>query len=162
MTAVPAAALEISSTAVQDKQPMSAQQVYHDCGGENISPDLRFAGVPAGAKSLALIVHDPDAPHPHGWYHWLVADIPVTVAGVAKGAKFALPARELPTDFGKPGYNGPCPPKGSGPHHYHFILYALDVEKIELPAGMTPYQVHQAIRLRAVKETEITGLYERK
>ena len=129
--------------------------------GANISPDLEWANVPSAARSLALVVHDPDAPHPNGFYHWLVVDIPTTITGIAKGAKFAPPARELNTDFGVPGYNGPCPPRGSGPHHYHFTLYAIAVEKLDIPTGAGPHEIASAIQAAALGQTTITGLYKR-
>ena len=155
-------ALELYSMTIPNGTYMLADQVYTQCGGENVSPDLAWVGVPFEAKSLALVVHDPDAPREHGFYHWIVVDIPTTVTKVAKGGKFAPPAREITTDFGVPGYNGPCPPVGHGVHHYHFTLYALDVANIELDSGMTPHQVAEAIRERAVGQATIIGLYERR
>ena len=154
--------LDISSETVRDNSFMAAQQASDKCGGENISPDLKWSGMPQGAKSLALIVHDPDAPVEHGWYHWIVVDIPVKVTGIAKGAKFAKPAREIATNYGNPGYGGPCPPVGHGVHHYNFTLYALDIKKIKLTPEMKPYEVEAAVKAHAIAQATITGLYERK
>jgi len=151
-----AKAFDISSAAVQNNVFMAAEQADGKCGGENVSPDLKWSGIPAEAKSLALIVHDPDAPHKHGWYHWIVVDIPVTVTGIEKGAKFAKPARALD------GYNGPCPPAGHGVHHYNFTLYALNVERMELKPSLTPYEIEKAVKAHALAQTKVTGLYERK
>jgi Raf kinase inhibitor-like YbhB/YbcL family protein len=102
------------------------------CTGENVSPALRWTGAPAATKSFALSVWDPDAPVHGGWWHWVLIDIPPSTASLAAGAgstnQGAAPAGsvEAQTSFGKPGYGGPCPPVGSGAHHYIFTLYALD------------------------------------
>ena len=157
-----AMAFSISSNSIQNNSFMSSSQASDRCGGENISPDLEWSGVPDGAKSLALIVHDPDAPRPNGFYHWLVVDIPADIAGLAKGEKFAAPARELNTDSGVPGYMGPCPPQGHGVHHYHFNLYALNVDKIKLTPDMTPTEIEAAVQSQSLGQATITGLYERK
>src|SRR5271170_1039444 len=92
------------------------------CSGGNISPALTWSGVPAGTRSFALLMHDPDAPTGSGWWHWLVYNIPATATSLPAGAgdphKNLLPAGALQgrTDFGTPGYGGPCPPPGK-PHH---------------------------------------------
>jgi len=156
-------AFSISSRAVQNNEFISAQQAGIGCGAsaENISPDLEWTGVPIGAKSLALVVHDPDAPRANGFYHWIVVDIPPTVMGVAEGANFAPPARELNTDFNRPGYNGPCPPPGSGPHRYHFTLYALGAQTLEFSSTNSPHEIASAIEAQSIAQTAIIGLYGR-
>lgn len=151
-----AMAFDIYSKTIRDNLFMAIEQVSDKCGGSNVSPDLEWSGVPKEAKSLALIVHDPDAPREHGWYHWIVVDIPITTAGVGKGMKFAEPAREIA------GYNGPYPPVGHGVHHYHFTIYALNIEKIELAPDMKPYEIEEAVKAHALSKATITGLYERK
>ncbi|MCL1902288.1 MAG: YbhB/YbcL family Raf kinase inhibitor-like protein [Alphaproteobacteria bacterium] len=157
-TMAKANAFDMSSTAVRDGLFIAAE---YACDGGNISPDLEWDGVPPNAKSLALIMHDPDSKNEHGFYHWIVVDIPVNVMGVARGEKFASPAREIPGDFGAAGYRGPCPPIGGGAHHYHFTMYAMNVEQLDLDAGMTPYQVAAAIKSHSIAATTITGLYRR-
>lgn len=102
------------------------------CSGANVSPALRWNGAPAATKSFALTVWDPDAPVHGGWWHWVLFNIPATTMSTASGAgstdSSAAPAGSVEgmTSFGKPGYGGPCPPVGSGAHHYIFTLYALD------------------------------------
>lgn len=104
-----------------------------ECGGYGRSPELEWSGVPRGTKSFALIMHDPDAPIPGGFYHWVVYDLPAEMRRLPGSVK--LPASELGvTSAGKPGYYGPCPPTGPA-HHYNFTLYALDVAQI---AGHSP------------------------
>src|SRR5579862_8886591 len=114
-------------------------QVHTDCKGQNVSPALKWSGAPEGTRSFALLVHDPDAPTGSGWWHWVAYDIPADVSSLPADAgdpqKHLMPAGAVQgrTDFGTPGYGGPCPPPGK-PHHYHFRLYALKVPKLELPA----------------------------
>ena len=107
------------------------------CTGKNISPALTWSGAPEGTRSFAITVYDPDAPTGSGWWHWTVVNIPATVTSLAAGASSAASA--LPkgavqgrTDFGKPGYGGPCPPKGDRPHKYVFTVWALKVDKLDL------------------------------
>jgi Raf kinase inhibitor-like YbhB/YbcL family protein len=136
----------------------------HACTGENLSPPLSWQGAPEGAKSFALVCADPDAPS-GTFRHWAVFDIPGTAASLDE----ALPpspdlpdgSRQAVNDFGKPGYGGPCPPKGHGVHHYHFRLTALDVERLDLPARPTCRQVEAAVRSHALAAVEIVGLFER-
>jgi Raf kinase inhibitor-like YbhB/YbcL family protein len=155
-----AKAFDIYSTDFQNNTFLASR--HASCDGMNISPDLDWGGIPANAASLALVVHDTDSAGPYGFYHWIVVDIPPHITGITEGEKFASPAREIDTDFGMPGYNGPCPPVGYGPHHYHFTLYALDVPNIELAPGLKPHEVEAIIKSHAVAGTTIIGLYERK
>ena len=162
MAGTNAMAFEIRSSVITDNALMSAEQAGGRCGGENVSPDLEWSGVPSDAKSLALVVHDPDAPRAEGFYHWIAVDIPPSVRAVAKGEKFQPPARELPGDYGVPGYNGPCPPAGHGAHHYHFTVYALDVSKIDIPSGAEPFEAAEQIRSHSVGQATLVGLFENK
>src|SRR6059058_940360 len=102
-------------------------------GGQNVSPQLHWSGAPAGTKSFALTLYDPDAPTGSGWWHWVVFDIAAGTTSLAEGAVSSggnLPpgATEGRTDFGTPGYGGPCPPPGDKPHRYIFTLYALKTD----------------------------------
>jgi Raf kinase inhibitor-like YbhB/YbcL family protein len=103
----------------------------HTCQGQDTSPALAWADVPAGAKTLALLVDDPDAPDPAApkmtWVHWVIFDIPATASGLPEGAGAALGSgmRAAKNDWGRAEWGGPCPPVGR--HRYFFKLYALDV-----------------------------------
>src|SRR5450759_4762659 len=118
--------MQITSTAFANHGSIPAK---HTCEGSDVSPTLAWVGAPAGTKSFALIVDDPDAPDPAApkmtWVHWVLYDIPPTASGIPEGAK-ALPAGTLSgvNDFKRTGYGGPCPPKGR--HRYFHKLYALD------------------------------------
>jgi Raf kinase inhibitor-like YbhB/YbcL family protein len=118
------------------------------CSGGNVSPALTWSGVPAGTKSLALQVHDPDAPTGSGFWHWAVYDIPAGATGLARGAgnsPASLPSGAYggQTDFRDTGatgvngnYGGPCPPTGDKPHRYVFTLYALGMDSVTTAAGI--------------------------
>lgn len=111
------------------------------CGGGNVSPEIDWRGVPPGTRSLALTVFDRDARGGAGWWHWAVVDIPASASGLPLGAGaphaegMPVGARQLRTSFGREAYGGPCPPPGSGTHHYEFTLWALPVAHLDLPAG---------------------------
>jgi Raf kinase inhibitor-like YbhB/YbcL family protein len=118
------------------------------CTGQNVSPALAWANAPAGTRSFALQVHDPDAPTGSGLWHWAVYDLPANATSLARGAgngPAALPAGALAgsNDFldtgatgGNGNYGGPCPPQGDAPHRYVFTLYALAVDKVEVASGL--------------------------
>ena len=118
------------------------------CTGQNVSPALAWANAPAGTKSFALQVYDPDAPTGSGLWHWAVYDIPANATGLARGAgnsAASLPAGSFGgnSDFldtgatgGNGNYGGPCPPQGDAPHRYVFTLFALAVDKIEVAGGV--------------------------
>jgi Raf kinase inhibitor-like YbhB/YbcL family protein len=105
---------------------MANAQVFKgmNCTGSNISPALQWHGAPPAAKSFALTVYDPDAPTGSGWWHWVTYNIPAATtqlgAGAGDPAKALMPSGSVQgnTDFGVPGYGGPCPPQGDKPHHY--------------------------------------------
>jgi Raf kinase inhibitor-like YbhB/YbcL family protein len=118
--------LRLTSSSFEAEKPIPAK---HTCTGADVSPALAWSGAPAGTKSFALIVDDPDAPDPAApkrtWVHWVLYDIPANVTSLAEGADTkALGARDGNNDWGAPGWRGPCPPIGR--HRYFHKLYALD------------------------------------
>lgn len=130
--------------------------------GVDISPDLQWTGVPPGVKSFALVMDDPDAPVGI-WVHWVLYNIPETARelseGVPKTESLENGARQGLNDFGKLGYGGPYPPKGT-PHHYYFKLYALDA-LLQLPPRITKEGLMDAMKGHIISETKIVGIYER-
>src|SRR5450755_1402695 len=111
------------------------------CNGGNMSPPLQWSGAPAGTKSFVLTLFDPDEHgDPSGWWHWVVYNLPSSTTSVAKAAgvehSTALPAGTTQgrTDLGNDAYHGPCPDKGDPPHRYTFTVYALSVDKLDVPA----------------------------
>lgn len=132
------------------------------CEGANISPDLSWSGAPEGTKTLALVLHDPDAPRSGGYTHWVVFNIPATVNHVPENTpKIAnLPGGGVQgmNDAGDTGYTGPCPP--SGTHRYYFHLYAVDRE-LQLDSGATKERLEDAIRGHILGQAEFMGKYKK-
>jgi len=137
----------------------------YTCDGENSSPPLAWSGIPAGTKSLALIVDDPDAPDPKApklvYVHWVLYNIPPDAAGLAAAVQpDQLPAgtRAGRNDWGRTGYGGPCPPIGR--HRYFHKLYALD--KVLRDLGQpTKAQVLAVIEEHILAEAQLVGTYQR-
>lgn len=152
--------MQLSSTAFADGQPIP---VKYTCDKENVSPPLKWSGVPAEAKSLALIADDPDAPV-GTWVHWVLYDLPATASelseGLPKGQYVPGGAKQGLNDFKHLGYGGPCPPPGN-PHRYYFKLYALD-SLLELKPGATKKEVEGAIQKHTLAQTQLMGTYKRK
>ncbi len=134
------------------------------CDGRDLSPELRWSGLPAGTQSLALIVDDPDAPDPAAprmtWVHWVLYNIAPTATGLAEAvAPGALPAgtRQGLNDWGRTGYGGPCPPIGR--HRYFHKLYALDTVLPDL-GKPTKAALEQAMKSHVLASTELVGTYQ--
>ncbi len=160
MIAGPAAAMQLTSPDFAEGATIAKAQVYPMCGGENISPALTWSGAPQGVKSFALTVIDPDA-RAAGWVHWVAVDIPSDVSSLAKGAKLPAGAFAVPNDFGNAHYDGPCPPTGSGVHHYQFTLWALGGPTPALEGKMQADAITTALSQVAIAKATLTGIYER-
>jgi Raf kinase inhibitor-like YbhB/YbcL family protein len=134
----------------------------YTCEGTNVAPALAWSGVPDGAKTLALIVDDPDAPDPAApkmtWVHWVVYALPPTVQGLPEGGKLPESAQEGLNDWKKRGYGGPCPPIGR--HRYFFKLYALDF--VPELTDATKADLERAMQGHVLAETKLLGTYEKK
>lgn len=128
------------------------------CEGDDLSPRLDWSGVPDGARELALICEDPDAPD-GTFIHWTVHGLDPAGGGLEQG-RVPAEAREGENDFGRTGYNGPCPPRGHGVHRYYFILFALG-SRIELPAGFSAAELRRAMQDHVLEETSLMGTYVR-
>jgi Raf kinase inhibitor-like YbhB/YbcL family protein len=160
-------ALTLSSTDVAEGAMMADQFILNGfgCMGGNVSPQLSWSGAPAGTQSFALTMYDPDAPTGSGWWHWLVVDIPANSTGLPQGwgqsgTSQLQGGRQTRTDFGAPGYGGPCPPPGT-PHHYVFTLYALDIGAMEVPDDASGALVGFNIGAHTLASASITALYGR-
>ncbi len=154
--------LTLTSPAFEDQGEIPER---YTCDGKDISPELRWQGVPENAKSLVLIVDDPDAPDPAApkmtWIHWLLYNLPADSQGLPQAVKDSgLPAGTLPGEnsWHRTGYGGPCPPIGR--HRYFFKLYALDTV---LPDLKTPEkdELLRAMQGHIVAETRLMGTYQR-
>jgi Raf kinase inhibitor-like YbhB/YbcL family protein len=158
-----ASPLTIRSSAFADGAEIPTR---HTCEGADVSPALEWSGVPAGAKSLALVVDDPDAPDPAApkttWVHWVLYDLPPAATGLPEGvARDALPpgAREGVNDWKRMGWNGPCPPIGR--HRYFFKLYALDAVLGDLGTA-TKAKLEAAMKGHIVGQGQVMGTYQKK
>ncbi|SCK11164.1 YbhB/YbcL family Raf kinase inhibitor-like protein [Vogesella sp. LIG4] len=168
LAALPGMAFELTSPQLHAGQSMAKAQEYNNlgCNGGNVSPALAWQHAPAGSRSFAVTVYDPDAPGGNGWWHWLVFNLPAGTAGLAAGA--GNPGGALPpgsvqsrTDFGAPGYGGPCPPQGDKPHHYIFSVYALKVDKLALGTDSGPAQVERMLNANSLGKATLTASYGR-
>ena len=159
----------LTSPDIPKKANMKDAQVFSGfgCSGQNISPALAWKNFPPETKSFALMVHDPDAPTGSGWWHWVVYNIPATVsslppdAGKVDGSQLPQGAVQSNTDFGSQGYGGPCPPVGDKPHRYVFTIFALKVEKLQLPPNASGAMVGFVVRQNAIGKASLTGYYGR-
>jgi hypothetical protein len=149
------AKLELTSDAFEDGQPIPVQNT---CDGADQTPTLHWGEPPQGTKGFALVIDDPDAPS-GTFRHWGVFNIPASARSIGDSQRLGS---EVSNDFGKSGYGGPCPPKGHGPHHYHFKLFALDTDKLGLSANSKVVDVENAARQHAIAEGELVGTYERR
>jgi hypothetical protein len=152
------AQVKISSPEFQEGQPIPKK---FSCDGANTSPALAWSGIPAGAKSLALIMDDPDAPG-RTYVHWVAYNLPVSLAGlpesVPAGAALSGGGSQGPGSSNKAGYVGPCPP--SGTHRYFFKLYALDLEP-KLAAGLDKAALEKQMDGHILGQAQLMGTYQR-
>lgn len=159
-----AGGFSVTSPEVKSGGNIANEQAFNGfgCEGGNVSPSLHWKNVPAGTKSFAVTVYDPDAPTGSGWWHWVAFNIPADLTSIPKGAGDPrlkrMPAGSIQsrTDFGKPGYGGPCPPEGDKAHRYQFTVYALKTDQLPLdesaPAAMVGFYLHQKLLQTAVLE----------
>ena len=142
--------------------PKTAEFRGDGCLGGNVSPRLEWFGVPAGTKSFVLTVHDPDAPAPGGWWHWVRYDIPAERRSIpAASDSGAGYGRDGTNSFGGSAYGGPCPPVGDAPHHYNFVLRALDIPLVRAGAATTGPALEKLIAGHILGSARLTGRFGR-
>lgn len=152
--------MNLTSTAFADQGEIPRR---HTCEGEDVSPPLNWSGVPVAAKSLALIVDDPDAPDPKApkvtWVHWVLFDIAPDASGLPEGGS-PLPkgARDGVNDWKRSGYGGPCPPIGR--HRYFFKLHALDTALAQLQKP-NKAELERAMQGHVLETAQLMGTYEK-
>lgn len=170
VTAAQAAEFTLKSKDVEPEAKLSQTHVYNafGCTGNNMSPQLSWGGAPAGTKSFALTVFDPDAPTGSGWWHWVLVDLPANTmslpggAGASDGKALPKGSRHIRTDFGTLGYGGPCPPVGDESHRYVFTLYALSVPNLaDLADDATAAMAGFMIRANSLGQATFTVTYGR-
>ena len=145
----------------------TTKQVFNGfgCSGENTSPELHWENPPSGVKSFAVTMFDEDAPTGSGWWHWLLFDLAPDIRQLVTNAgnpsanlapKMAIQSR---TDFGLPGYGGPCPPPGK-PHRYIITVYALDIETLGLQNDASPALVGFMLEQHVIQKASIVFYYQ--
>ena len=159
--------MELTSTAFEHHQWIPKRYTGL---GENVSPPLRWSGVPQGCHGFALICEDPDAPKRLGsekpFIHWILYNIPASVSALPEGLlnqdRVLIPVSldQGVNSFGKIGYGGPLPPAGHGTHHYHFRLFALRAA-LGIPPGADYWAFKDALKNHVISSAELVGLYER-
>jgi Raf kinase inhibitor-like YbhB/YbcL family protein len=162
----PPPAIVVRSPAIAADQPIPRD---YTADGRNISPPLTWSGVPPGTKQLALVLEDPDAGNPPPFVHWVLYNLPPAATGVPEGISID-PQAPMPkaiagaiqgvSGFRRPIYRGPAPPPGR-PHHYHFVVYALDAD-LGLKPGLTRADLLAAVRGHVIGQGELVATYERK
>lgn len=159
------ASFKLKSEVIKEGSPILNEQIFNSfgCSGLNKSPDLEWSNAPKDTKAFALTVFDKDAPTGSGWWHWVVINIPNHQQSLplgASGNKGLIGGLETRTDFGMPGYGGPCPPTNSGKHRYIFTIYALKelipVDQ-EASAAMVAFYIHNL----KIAEARISAHYSR-
>ncbi|GGW65958.1 YbhB/YbcL family Raf kinase inhibitor-like protein [Alishewanella tabrizica] len=156
----------LTSPSLKEGHFMAKMQEFDGfgCNGQNISPELNWQNAPAGTKSFAVTVFDPDAPTCSGFWHWLVTDIPLAATGLAEGAgKGSLPpgSRTFTNDYGNKAFGGTCPPEGHGMHRYQFTVWALPEETLPAPDGASAAVVGFMLNAMALGKATLTATYAR-
>jgi Raf kinase inhibitor-like YbhB/YbcL family protein len=162
----PPQTIVVRSSRIAADQPVPRD---YTADGRNISPPLTWSGVPSGTRQLALVLEDPDAGTPPPFVHWVLYNLPPSATGVPEAISID-PAAPMPREiagaiqgisgFRRPIYRGPAPPPGK-PHHYHFVVYALDAD-LGLKPGLTRADLLAAIRGHVIGQGELVAIYERK
>ena len=168
-TLVQAAGFQLTSAEIQANRPIDKKFEFNGfgCSGENKSPALAWRGAPAGTKSFAVTVYDPDAPTGSGWWHWSVINLPADVtalqadAGAVGGANLPKGASHVRIDYGVAGWGGMCPPAGDKPHRYIFTVHALKTEKLDIPADATAALAGFMINANTLAKASFTATYGR-
>ena len=136
------------------------------CAGDNKSPHLAWSDAPDGTKSFALTCFDPDAPTGSGFWHWVVVNLPSNLtelpldAGNQRSGKLPDGALQVRTDFGAPGYGGPCPPQGDHPHRYLFTVFAVGVDQLPVNADTSAAVVGFNLHFNTLAKAELMGLFK--
>jgi len=149
--------MKVRSSTLSDGNEIPQSMVYSGMGhsGQNRSPHLEFLDVPAGTKSFAVVMHDPDAPTSGGFYHWVLFNIPGSTRELREGS---APGTSGHTDFGTREYGGPAPPSGPA-HRYNITVYALDAEHLPLDESTTGAKLELMAGQHTLDKATIAGRY---
>ena len=165
-------AMKLSSESFREGEMLKMDHVLSKaygfgCEGGNLSPQLGWSDAPAGTQSFAVTCFDPDAPTGSGFWHWVVVNIPANVTALPLGAGDPAAGRlpggalQVRTDFGKPGYGGPCPPPGSNVHRYIFTVHAVGVRELPVTADTSCAVVGFQLHFNTLDKAQLIGLFRR-
>ena len=168
--AVHAGDFKLTSTDIGPDKPLAQEFVFSGfgCTGGNQSPALSWSGAPAGTRSFAVALFDPDAMQGRGFWHWLMVNIPATTtalvrdAGKNDGSKLPTGAVQMKNGFRQTGYSGSCPPPTDDPHGYTMTVYALKVDKLEVPADATSAAMLASIEANSLGKASLIYHFGRK
>jgi Raf kinase inhibitor-like YbhB/YbcL family protein len=150
--------MQLTSDGVVADAPISLRYAEPGVGGDNVSPGLAWSGAPEGTRSFAITCFDPDAPTGSGWWHWVVTDIPADVTSLAEGEALPEGARTWPNDYGYPGWGGPWPPPGPA-HHYVFTVYAVGVDRLDVPDEATSAVARLTLSFNVLAQGSFTAVF---
>ena len=150
--------MEITSTGIPANSEIDLRFAEPGVGGTNISPALTWSGAPEGTRSYAITCFDPDAPTGSGWWHWVVTDIPLEVTSFAEGAVLPEGSRSWPNDYGYAGWGGPWPPPGPA-HHYVFTVFAVGVERLDVPDQATSAVARLTLSFSVLGTSTFTAVF---
>jgi Raf kinase inhibitor-like YbhB/YbcL family protein len=164
--------MKLTSTSFKDGDYLGTDHVLSTdygfgCDGGNKSPHLRWDGAPPGTRSFAVTCFDPDAPTGSGFWHWVLVNIPASVtelpvdAGNAASGRLPAGALQVRTDFGKPGYGGPCPPEGDHPHRYLFTVFAVSMDTLAVTADTSAAVVGFYLNFNTLAKASLMGFFKR-
>jgi Raf kinase inhibitor-like YbhB/YbcL family protein len=154
------AAMSLTSTDMTPGNPIKVQHIYPRCGGRNLSPQLSWSGAPVNTRSFVLTMIDLDV-KPSQWSHWVVVNLPASVHSIAQGAA-SLPgrAKAVVSNFGDAAYAGPCPPAGTGVHHYQFTIWAMPTAQTSLAADDKATELTSRLSHLALERASLTALVQ--
>ncbi|MEZ5256705.1 MAG: YbhB/YbcL family Raf kinase inhibitor-like protein [Ilumatobacteraceae bacterium] len=164
----PVPSFEVTSTDISDGAALAMAHVSgrFGAGGQDVSPQLSWSGAPEGTKSYAVTCFDPCAPTASGFWHWVVCDVPASTTAVPTDAG-SLDSPQLPTgavtlrnDAGEHAFIGAAPPQGHGPHRYYFVVHAVDVESLGVPADASPAFLGFNLSFHTLARATLVATYE--
>jgi len=152
------AAMSLTSADIKRDVTIPIAHIYPRCGGQNVSPALAWSGAPSGTKSFVITMIDVDV-KPDEWSHWVVVGLPASVSSLPRGAK-SLPssAKAILSNFGDAAYAGPCPPKGTGVHHYEFTIWALPTLEVSVADDEKATMLTALLAKTALDRASLVGL----
>jgi Raf kinase inhibitor-like YbhB/YbcL family protein len=155
------AAMTLTSTDIRPGAAIAAAHIYPRCGGDNVSPQLSWSKPPYGTRSLVLTMIDLDV-KPALWSHWIVVDLPAGATGLARGTKtLPAPAKAVASNFGDAAYGGPCPPTGTGVHHYQFTIWAMPSAATVIAPDARADRIAPMLARTALDKASLTGTVTR-